>query len=780
MTGRRGFRSGAAWACGVVGLFALVFAAPIAANAASPSSSATITMEGTVHVVAVDGRNHGHETLLETQQHRMYRLRAAHAEHLKPNAKVRVAGTVSGKTITARSLTQLSAPATTAPTFSSGPHSVLVMLVYWTAPDGLTPESAETQIGSADNAWYDEVSYGQLSLTATATPWMQIAHTDCSIFTGGYVDIFADAEAGARARGFDPSAYDHEMVYFPFDNCGYVGLGEVSNRRTWINGVFSTRFTSHELGHNLGLGHADALLCSDPAGNQITLSDTCTHEEGRDALDVMAWGGAAPGSFNAMEKQTLGWMSGRVQTVSSDTTLTVPPLEQQDVGSGSQAVIVTTPTRNYWLEYRQPIGVDSFMDPYYPYLTDGVEVRVEGLPRYGPIDSELLDMRPGGDPFAFVADQALPSGSRFRTPDNVIIRVDSATSAGATVTIDFDAPPEAYAWDQPQVAAYTDATRAQTVDLTKLVVGQPVWVIVTARNAGTSTWLRDAPNPVLLGTAQPQDRPSRYFTAGWVGDNRAARVKEASVAPGERGTFEFPIVVPRGAGEFVEHFDLVAEHETWFPDINFSIDTVVLAPPGAPVVTETAVGDGWAIVAWNAPTDTGSLPLRYYTVFTTNALTQTPVGVPVSVQADATRANVRGLTNGTPYTFTVTATSDAGTGPASQPSGVATPTSKKVSFVTTWTATENARLVNASNKLHKSASRIQQAAVLWLADQLRANPLPGPTPVIPPSMVGPASYDTAWFASDQNSLLIVARQYALTPRETQKYATVKYLDSLSL
>jgi hypothetical protein len=47
-------------------------------------------------------------------------------------------------------------------------------------------------------------------------------------------------------------------------------------------------------------------------------------------------------------------------------------------------------------------------------------------------------------------------------------------------------------------------------------------------------------------------------------------------------------------------------------------------------------------------------------------------------------------------------------------------------------------------------------------------------------MTGPASYDTTWSASDQDSLLIVARQYALTPRETQKFATLKYLDSLSL
>jgi len=57
----------------------------------------------------------------------------------------------------------------------SGQTTVLVMMIYWNTHDGETKASVEQQIGTADGAWYHEVSYGKLTgLTATATDWMQV------------------------------------------------------------------------------------------------------------------------------------------------------------------------------------------------------------------------------------------------------------------------------------------------------------------------------------------------------------------------------------------------------------------------------------------------------------------------------------------------------------------------------------------------------------------------------------------------------------------------------
>jgi len=95
--------------------------------------------------------------------------------------------------------------------------------------------------------------------------------------------------------------------------------------------------------------------------------------------------------------------------------------------------------------------------------------------------------------------------------------------------------------------------------------------------------------------------------------------------------------------------------------------TVTPTAPGAPTAVGATAGDGQAGVSWSAPSSDGGSAITGYTV------TASPGGA-TATTAGATSVVVPGLTNGTAYTFTVTATNAIGTGAASAPSNAVTPT----------------------------------------------------------------------------------------------------------
>jgi hypothetical protein len=103
-----------------------------------------------------------------------------------------------------------------------------------------------------------------------------------------------------------------------------------------------------------------------------------------------------------------------------------------------------------------------------------------------------------------------------------------------------------------------------------------------------------------------------------------------------------------------------------FRDIGWS--TGGSAPPtapGAPTGVTATPADASAYVSWSPPASDGGSPITGYTATSSpDALTCTTAG---------TACPVYGLTNGVPYTFTVTATNAVGTGFPSSPSNTVTP-----------------------------------------------------------------------------------------------------------
>jgi hypothetical protein len=89
--------------------------------------------------------------------------------------------------------------------------------------------------------------------------------------------------------------------------------------------------------------------------------------------------------------------------------------------------------------------------------------------------------------------------------------------------------------------------------------------------------------------------------------------------------------------------------------------------PGAPTGVTAEARYSSATVRWQRPANDGHLPIDTYTV------TATPGGAQATVTAPTTEATVRGLTNGTAYTFRVTSTNGRGTGPASAATAATVP-----------------------------------------------------------------------------------------------------------
>jgi eukaryotic-like serine/threonine-protein kinase len=97
--------------------------------------------------------------------------------------------------------------------------------------------------------------------------------------------------------------------------------------------------------------------------------------------------------------------------------------------------------------------------------------------------------------------------------------------------------------------------------------------------------------------------------------------------------------------------------------------TTTTTAAGPPTDVIAAAGNASASLSWSAPSSTGGSPISSYTV------TPSPACAACSgLQTSGTTTTVTGLTNGTAYTFTVSATNSAGTGAASAPSNSVTPT----------------------------------------------------------------------------------------------------------
>ncbi|MEV8148591.1 fibronectin type III domain-containing protein [Arthrobacter sp. NPDC080073] len=122
--------------------------------------------------------------------------------------------------------------------------------------------------------------------------------------------------------------------------------------------------------------------------------------------------------------------------------------------------------------------------------------------------------------------------------------------------------------------------------------------------------------------------------------------------------------------------------DTWMylDDITLTNTQTTPTAPAAPTAVTATAGNASATVSWTAPANGGS-PISSYAV-TPHAGATTLAPVTVTGNPPATSTTVTGLSNGTAYTFTITATNAVGTSPASAASAPVTPTETTTTTIT--------------------------------------------------------------------------------------------------
>ena len=295
---------------------------------------------------------------------------------------------------------------------------------------------ATTLFGENDSAaeWFDEVSYGQLEFDGDATgPYtvtIPCTTTDHELIRNL---AFEQALAAAYDDGYNvwlDSAGalqgDYNRVIFFLDDITGLGssYGCAAGNYVFIVGGFVNmkRTIIHELGHTLGLGHAQAYSCG-----EFSFADCgCAVSSYGNPFDIM---GGGNGHFSVPGKLDVEWLDDEnaVIDVTGSGTFNLTPLATQ---TGVKALrMAFDDSSDYYFEFRQPVLSDEI---------NGNGLLTYRVPHLQNLwGTYLLDMTPNSTTSDF-DDSVLTVGSTYfaaNAPTPFSIKPTAMTDSGADAVL---------------------------------------------------------------------------------------------------------------------------------------------------------------------------------------------------------------------------------------------------------------------------------------------------------------------------------------------------------
>lgn len=297
--------------------------------------------------------------------------------------------------------------------------------------------------GTTTNAiadFYARQSYGKLTMDFTLLPEinMGVSYTAYNALYPGtpytkYTlwhdpgSLADDARARAKQAGLataDPAKYDSANYDLDIIAAGFIpGQGTLAAGNLHGKGIFGTTFKalSHELGHCLGLNHANG--ASRPTYYSPLKNGTYFLDAYGDVFDLMGYKNTSPipippdREVNVYSKYFLGWLTDDyILSPVSSGTYRVYAFDQGALDPGKYYAIriVRDPSHTYWLDFRQGIP-----DPDALWSANGLEVQFGAENFFATAGQTLMiDMTPGSrgpanTTFATMHDAPLAIGRTY-------------------------------------------------------------------------------------------------------------------------------------------------------------------------------------------------------------------------------------------------------------------------------------------------------------------------------------------------------------------------------
>jgi len=347
----------------------------------------------------------------------------------------------------------------------SGPQKMLVVPVQLPGSSSfpMTNSQISNLIFTQMSNYYNAISFGKITITGDVASAITLPSlTDCS------APIFSQNEITTLSSTYNLSNYGYIAFIFNFAgvstsnmpaDCGNgtsgngsIGKDVFGNLTLGVSEVPAQSMAdgfaplAHEFGHNLGLDHSNYDNCN---GNPLS-SSGCSVVEYGDHFDPMSTYNIVQGNansnyatpaLNAAHEDILGWFNpADLQTVTQSGSYTIEPIESSSTGMPKAIKIPRGNNDAVYVEYRQPIGVDSTLLSGSGGFLNGSNVFKGALIHIlGSNKISTLLLTPQASQLELNA--AFSQGSTFTDPaTGVTVSVTSQTSSALTVQVTISTP----------------------------------------------------------------------------------------------------------------------------------------------------------------------------------------------------------------------------------------------------------------------------------------------------------------------------------------------------